>query len=136
MNEPAVQIDVWSDYVCPFCYLAEPTLARIKQEFGDAVRVTWRAFELRPAPVPTLDPKGEYLREVWARSVYRMASDRGMTLRLPPVQPRSRRAHEAAFVAREHGKFAERTGGILETSRSCRSLESPLNSMRPISIGR
>ena len=102
----AVRIDVWSDYVCPFCYLAEPTLARIEQEFAGAVEVTWRAFELRPAPVPTLDPKGEYLRDIWARAVYPMARERGMTLRLPPVQPRSRLAHEVAAFAREHGGFA------------------------------
>ena len=47
MSSPAVRIDVWSDYVCPFCYLAEPTLKRIEQEFGSKVQVAWRAFELR-----------------------------------------------------------------------------------------
>jgi predicted DsbA family dithiol-disulfide isomerase len=106
MNEATVLIDVWSDYVCPFCYLAEPALARIEQEFASAVEMTWRAFELRPEPVPTLDPKGNYLRDIWARAVYPMARERGMTLRLPPVQPRSRLAHEAAAFAREHGQFA------------------------------
>lgn len=101
----AVRIEVWSDYVCPFCYLAEPTLARIEREFAGAAEVTWRAFELRPDPVPTLDPKGDYLRDIWARAVYPMARERGMTLRLPPVQPRSRLAHEAAAFAGEHRKF-------------------------------
>ncbi len=60
MTVPAVHIDVWSDYVCPFCYLTEPTLARIEQEFGNAISITWRAFELRPEPVSTLPPDGEY----------------------------------------------------------------------------
>jgi predicted DsbA family dithiol-disulfide isomerase len=32
-----------------------------------------------------------------------MAQDRGMNIRLPPVQPRSRKAHEAAEFAREAG---------------------------------
>ena len=102
---PAVHIDVWSDYVCPFCYLAEPTLARIEREFGNAISITWRAFELRPEPVSMLPPDGEYLHDIWARAVYPMAREREMTLRLPPVQPRSRLAHEAAFFAREHGDF-------------------------------
>ncbi len=100
-----LQIDVWSDYVCPFCYLVEPTLARIEQEFAENTKVVWRAFELRPEPVPTLDPDGAYLREIWASSVYPMAEQRGMTLRLPPVQPRSRLAHEAGVHARVHGRF-------------------------------
>jgi predicted DsbA family dithiol-disulfide isomerase len=34
-----------------------------------------------------------------------MAAERGMTLRLPPVQPRSNKAMEAAEAAREQGRF-------------------------------
>lgn len=102
-----VQINVWSDYVCPFCYLEEPVLERIKHDFGDKVEIVWRAFELRPEPEPTLDPKGDYLRDIWAQAVYPMAADRGMNLRLPPVQPRSRLAHQAAEFAREKGRHAE-----------------------------
>lgn len=71
------------------------------------LRVYWRAFELRPAPVPTLDPGGEYLRRVWAASVYPLAERLGMTMRLPPVQPRSRLAHEASHWAREQGRFTD-----------------------------
>jgi predicted DsbA family dithiol-disulfide isomerase len=55
--------------------------------------------------VPTLDPDGEYLHTTWNRSVYPMARERGMTLRLPPVQPRSRRAFEAVCHARAQGRF-------------------------------
>lgn len=102
-----VRITVWSDYVCPFCYLEEPVLDRIREDYGDQVEVDWRAFELRPDPVPTLDPDGEYLRTTWNRAVYPMARQRGMTLRLPPVQPRSRKALEAAEFARDQGCFDE-----------------------------
>jgi predicted DsbA family dithiol-disulfide isomerase len=106
-THPTVEIDVWSDHVCPFCYLAEPTLAQVEKEFKAAVQINWRAFELRPEPVPTLDPKGDYLRDVWARAVYPMAKARGKVLHLPPVQPRSRLAHEAAAFAREKQRFNE-----------------------------
>jgi predicted DsbA family dithiol-disulfide isomerase len=101
-----VQIDVWSDYVCPFCYLEEPVLERLSRERGDLITIRWRAFELRPDPIPTLDPKGDYLRDIWERAVYPMAAQRGMTLRLPPTQPRSRLAHEAAKFAEAHGVMA------------------------------
>lgn len=100
-----VHLDVWSDYVCPFCYLEEPVLTRMREEFGDQLAVRWRAFELRPDPVPTLPPNGEYLVNIWERAVYPMARERGMKLKLPPVQPRSRLALEAAEFAREQGKF-------------------------------
>jgi predicted DsbA family dithiol-disulfide isomerase len=104
-TERRVRITVWSDYVCPFCYLGEPVLERIRDELGSDVAVEWRAFELRPEPVPTLDPGGDYLHSIWNSSVYPMAQRRGMLLRLPPVQPRSRRALEAAELARERGRF-------------------------------
>lgn len=102
-----VRITVWSDYVCPFCYLEEPVLEQVREEYGDRVEIHWRAFELRPDPVPTLDPDGEYLHTTWNASVYPMAKRRGMTLRLPPVQPRSRRALEAAEFAREQGRYEQ-----------------------------
>jgi predicted DsbA family dithiol-disulfide isomerase len=57
--------------------------------------------------VPTLDPNGDYLRHVWGSSVYPLAERLGIDIKLPPVQPRSRRAHEAAHWARRHGKFRE-----------------------------
>ncbi|NMO18892.1 DsbA family oxidoreductase [Pyxidicoccus fallax] len=101
----SVRVDVWSDYVCPFCYLELPVLDRLQAEFGRELEVHWRAYELRPAPVPTLDPAGEYLRTTWARAVYPMAEQRGMTLKLPPVQPRSRLALEAAEFAKDAGVF-------------------------------
>jgi predicted DsbA family dithiol-disulfide isomerase len=71
------------------------------------VQIDWRSFELRPEPEPTLDPDAEYLHRVWNQSVYPMAQDRGMMLKLPRVQPRSRKAHEAAEFAREAGLLDE-----------------------------
>ena len=69
------------------------------------MEVIWCAFELRPDPVPTLDPKGEYLKGVWRDSVYPLSEKLGFHMKLPPVQPRSRRAHEAAHWARAAGYF-------------------------------
>ena len=100
-----ILLDVWSDYVCPFCYLEEPVVRQLREEYADDLTVRWRAFELRPEPVPTLQPDGEYLNDIWGRAVYPMATERGMHLRLPPVQPRSRWAHEAAAFAGAQGCF-------------------------------
>jgi predicted DsbA family dithiol-disulfide isomerase len=71
------------------------------------VKIVWRALELRPEPVPTLPPGGEYLTRVWRDSVYPLAERLGVTMKLPPVQPRSRRAHEAAKWAASVGRFDE-----------------------------
>ena len=57
--------------------------------------------------MPALDPNGEYLHTVWGSSVYPLAERLGVDIKLPPVQPRSRRAHQAAHWARRHGRFRE-----------------------------
>lgn len=100
-----VQLDVWSDYVCPFCYLELPIIERLKAEVGRTVNVDWHPYELRPEPTPLLDPAGEYLLKTWNDSVYPLAKTRNMQLLQPPVQPRSRKAFEAAFFARDQGLF-------------------------------
>ncbi|KLK94117.1 DSBA oxidoreductase [Microvirga vignae] len=115
IRENPIQIAVWSDYVCPFCYLERPVLERIQKELGDDVQIDWRSFELRPEPEPTLDPNAEYLHRVWSQSVYPMAQERGMTLKLPPVQPRSRKAHEAAEFARDAGRLDAMNKALFRT---------------------
>lgn len=100
-----IRVDVWSDYVCPFCYLELPLIQRLKEQFRDQVVLVWRAFELRPEPKPTLDPNGEYLQTTWEHSVYPLAKQRGMNLKLPPVQPRSRKALETVAFAESHLRF-------------------------------
>jgi len=69
------------------------------------VELVWKAFELRPDPAPSRDPAGEYLTRVWRDSVYPLAEQLGVTMRLPPIQPRSRRAHEAAKWAQTRDQF-------------------------------
>ena len=62
---------------------------------------------MRPEPVPTLDPDGDYLVSAWQNHVYPLAEKMKMPLKRPPIQPRSRLAHEAAKWADKHGRFEE-----------------------------
>ena len=86
----------WTDYVCPFCYLAKVQLEREMPELAELI--VWQPFELRPAPVPTLRPEDDYLPAVWRSSVYPMAESLGITIRLPTVSPQPRT--ELCFVGR------------------------------------
>lgn len=99
------RIEIWSDYVCPFCYLRMPVLDEVRARFDGSLDTVWHAYELRPAPGPTLEPDGAYLHRVWNASVYPMAREVGLNLRLPPVQPYSRAALEAAEHAKSVGRF-------------------------------
>ncbi|HMJ13949.1 MAG TPA: DsbA family oxidoreductase, partial [Polyangiaceae bacterium] len=57
-----LRVDVWSDIACPWCFVGkrrlEQALSRFEQR--DAVRVTWRAFELDPAALRVSDTRGPY----------------------------------------------------------------------------
>lgn len=67
---------------------------------------------MRPEPVPTLDPQGAYLKRVWRTSVYPLAEKLGVAMKLPPVQPRSRLAHEAAKWAATLGRFDDYNAAV------------------------
>jgi predicted DsbA family dithiol-disulfide isomerase len=46
-----VDIEIWSDIACPWCYIGKRRFEAALAEFehADDVRVTWRSFELDPA---------------------------------------------------------------------------------------
>ncbi|MFJ5641847.1 DsbA family protein [Streptomyces sp. NPDC093223] len=108
-----VTVKVWSDYVCPFCMLAEGPLHEATRDLD--VEIEWMPFELRPHPAPTLRPEDEYLPSVWARSVYPMARRMNVDITLPTVspQPYTRLAFEGYRYAAEHGVGAEYTPRVL-----------------------
>ena len=114
-----------SDYVCPFCYLAEPIIEQVKKEFPHLIEVRWRAYELRPGSRSNADFEWRVLHRVWSQAVYPMAAERGIKVRLPPVQPRSRLAHEAVAFARLHNNDMELHHAIFRrTSNLVKILES------------
>ena len=59
-----MQIEIWSDVVCPWCYIGKRRLERALGEFehADEVEVTWRSFQLNPDTRPgTAEPTLDYL---------------------------------------------------------------------------
>lgn len=104
---PALRVDIWSDYVCPFCYLQLPILEQLQARYGALIEWCWHAFELRPEPLATPDPQADYLRRTWSQAVLPMADRRQLTMKIPPVQPHSRKALEAADFARSQGRFGD-----------------------------
>ena len=48
MTETSLDIEIYSDVVCPWCYVGKRRLERALTEFGGDVRVTWRPFQLNP----------------------------------------------------------------------------------------
>ena len=109
----SIKIRVYSDYVCPFCYLAEFPLREAVR--GKDVEVEWMPFELRPYPNETLRPEGDYLQRAWTNSVYPIARQMGVPIKLPTVspQPHTHTAFEGFQFAKEHGKGGEYNHRVL-----------------------
>jgi predicted DsbA family dithiol-disulfide isomerase len=102
-----LQIKVYSDYVCPYCFLGEQVLEKALKgiEEQEQVQVEWMPFELRPYPTPTLKPEDDYLQTTWKDSVYPMAEQLGIEIYLPKVspQPYTHLAFEGYQYAKENG---------------------------------
>ena len=65
-----MKIEIWSDVVCPWCYIGKRRLERALEDRDDPVELVWRSFELDPAapraPTGQLD---EALAEKYGTSV-------------------------------------------------------------------
>jgi predicted DsbA family dithiol-disulfide isomerase len=94
-------VDIWSDVVCPWCYIGkrrfEAALAQF--EHRDDVTVLWHSFELDPDAPPIAE----------GRSAERLAAKYGMT-----VEEAARRQAEITTLAAQDGltyDLAESRGG-------------------------
>jgi predicted DsbA family dithiol-disulfide isomerase len=108
-----MQIEIWSDVVCPWCYIGKRRLERALGEFehADEVEVTWRSFQLHPdAPgqaVPTLDYLaqrfGPQAQAMTAR-VAELGQAEGLTLDFASaLTVNTRQAHRVLHLAADLG---------------------------------
>ncbi|MEX2466941.1 MAG: DsbA family oxidoreductase [Gemmatimonadota bacterium] len=65
-----MQIEIWSDVVCPWCYIGKRRLEHALEGLDEDVNVVWRSFELDPsAPTEPLDKLDEALAEKYGTTV-------------------------------------------------------------------
>ena len=61
-----MKVEIWSDVVCPFCYIGKRKFENALKDFAhrDEVEVIWHSFQLDPNSQPAL---GESIHDVLAR---------------------------------------------------------------------
>jgi predicted DsbA family dithiol-disulfide isomerase len=116
-----MRVEIWSDVVCPWCYLGKRRFEQALDAFGhrDAVDVVYRSFELDPsAPAGQTTPTIELLASKYGMSVpqaqeaqrhmeQRAAQD-GLTFRMDGLRSgNTRDAHRLLQLARTKGRQAE-----------------------------
>jgi predicted DsbA family dithiol-disulfide isomerase len=99
------RIRFFFDVVCPYSYMESHAVEAAEDARG--VVVEWLPLELRPAPRPLLEPRGDHLRTDWTRNVYRRAQALGIEIHLPRFQPRSTLPLAACLRADEQGRLRE-----------------------------
>lgn len=66
-SAPRLSIDIWSDIVCPFCYIGKRELERALADFPqrEQVDIRWHSFELDPSI--SADPGGTLVQAIAAK---------------------------------------------------------------------
>lgn len=122
-----MKIEVWSDYVCPFCYIGKRRLEKALEQFPnrDAVHVEFKSFELDPnAETYSEKSINESLAEKYGMSVEQakqnnvqlamQAAQEGLTFNFDTMKPTNTfDAHRLAKFAKTKGKDQELTERLL-----------------------
>ncbi len=99
----SVLVDVWSDFVCPFCFLIVPGLEELQRDYDISIR--WRAFLLRPPGTPSISNKRRAMIEAERKHVGQLAYTRyGLELNPGPIGINTLNAHIAVKYAEAHTK--------------------------------
>jgi len=116
-----MKVEIWSDVMCPFCYIGKRRFEQALQHFEhkEEVEIEWKSFQLNP-DLET-DPAisiNQYLadRKGWtidhARQmndhVTKMAAEAGLTYNMDKaVVANSFKAHRFSHLAKKHGLGVE-----------------------------
>ncbi|WP_336938645.1 DsbA family oxidoreductase [Acinetobacter modestus] len=68
-----MRVDIWSDVVCPFCYIGKKRLEHVAEQAGIELDIHWHSFELDPdAPAKHETSNTERLAKKYGRSFAEM----------------------------------------------------------------
>lgn len=126
--ERVMRVEVWSDVMCPWCYIGKRRLewALTRFERREETEVIWRSFELRPQhPGPPRETLGEIMqrrKEIGPEGVtklfwwiQKLGAAEGLELNLATARPvRSFDAHRLIHLAAGSGLADEMKERLLQ----------------------
>lgn len=113
----ALKITMFSDFVCPFCYIGFEVVRKLKPEFN--IELEWRGYQIHPEwpaegiPVDKVRSQGDLdaRKAAWQR-ITAMAEAEGLEIKAPSVFTSSHAALAACEFAREKGNAENLEGRI------------------------
>jgi predicted DsbA family dithiol-disulfide isomerase len=112
-------VEIWSDVVCPWCYIGKRRFEAALVDFPHEVEYTWRSFELDPGAPPTREHSAsEHLAAKYGMSLEQaqashaqmtdLAAQEGLEYHLENARGgNSFDAHRLIHLAAAHGKQDE-----------------------------
>jgi predicted DsbA family dithiol-disulfide isomerase len=127
MRSPSVRIEIWSDVVCPWCYIGKRRLESALASFPhrDEVEIVWRSYQLDPsAPMQPTETAQQMLARKYGMSpaqaaeaqgrVIATAAEEGMSWRHEEsLHLNTRDAHRLIHLAAEEGRQGELKEALL-----------------------
>ena len=108
MSQKKLEVVVYSDYVCPFCYIGYHRIEKLKDQYN--LDVEWKPFELHPetpkegVPIEKL-PFPREAFEMFIANVKKLADEDGLTIKSGGIMSNSRLALYISEYARKKGLF-------------------------------
>ena len=116
-TSPRLQVDIWSDIACPWCYIGKRRFEQALAQFPNSAAgdIVWHSFELDPS-APAHSPLG--MRDILAQKYGRSAQEaqamldgmtqtaaaEGLDYHFEQAQPANTfQAHQLIHLAAEHG---------------------------------
>jgi predicted DsbA family dithiol-disulfide isomerase len=97
-----VRVDVWSDFVCPYCLIGSLRLGELAEK--QPIETVWHAFMLRPPGSPGMTAEKRAMIEAYTPKISAQIRDEfGLDIRRGPIGAQTFAAHHAM-------KHAERSG--------------------------
>lgn len=100
------KITVFSDYICPFCFIGKSRIDKLRREFE--VDVEWRNIEIHPGipleGIPRYKLDWQFYSQLWL-NVERLAEESGVEIKPPTFISNSSLALIASEYAKQEGKF-------------------------------
>ncbi|MFQ5924462.1 MAG: DsbA family protein [Dehalococcoidia bacterium] len=106
----ALKVTVYSDYICPFCFIGKERVDRLEREFG--IDVEWKGFEIHPeTPLDGSDLASLGFNKTMAAALHsrvrELSEEAGLKLNFQSRISNSSLALRVAEFAKEKGKFKE-----------------------------
>lgn len=98
-----IRLDFWSDFTCPFCFLATVRLEKLNERHGVDIRM--HSFQLRPPGAPAMPPHTQaMIAEDHTQVLKTLLEEENVEMHPGPIAIETRPAHIALQYAEKLGK--------------------------------